>query len=106
VLAKAGVHPRWFRAPVGIKNLFLATALGRRGLACVGWSVRGYDSVCRDPARAGARVLRKIEPGSIVLMHEGPGVDAKVRVEAVRQLLDGLRKRNFMCVLPPDGSFA
>jgi peptidoglycan/xylan/chitin deacetylase (PgdA/CDA1 family) len=106
VLAKAGVRPRWFRAPAGIKNLFLGMALGRRGLACVGWSARGYDSVCRDPARVAARILRKIEPGAIVLMHEGPGVDANVRVEAVGQLLDGLRKRNLTCVLPPDGSFA
>jgi peptidoglycan/xylan/chitin deacetylase (PgdA/CDA1 family) len=105
VLAKEGVHPRWFRAPAGIKSLFLGTALGRRGLACAGWSVRGYDSVSRDPGRVVARILRRIKPGAIVLMHEGPGLHPGVRVEAIRQLLDGLRARNLACVLPPAGQF-
>jgi peptidoglycan/xylan/chitin deacetylase (PgdA/CDA1 family) len=104
VLARAGVRPRWFRAPVGIKNFFLGMALRGRGLACVGWSVRGLDSFSRDPARVAARVLRRIEPGAIVLMHEGPSVDPGVRVEGVRKLLDGLRARDMVCVLPPDGS--
>ena len=39
-LRRAGADPHWFRPPVGIKNLFLAEALKRAGLRCVGWTVR------------------------------------------------------------------
>jgi peptidoglycan/xylan/chitin deacetylase (PgdA/CDA1 family) len=103
VLAKIGIRPRWFRAPVGIKNLFLRGALRERGLVCVGWSARGRDCLSRDPERVAARLLKRAEPGAILLMHEGASVDVRVRVEALSRLLDGLEARNLACVLPADG---
>jgi len=102
-LRKAGANPRWFRAPVGIKNLFLAKELERRGLRCVGWSVRSLDSIGRDPARVALRVMRAVRPGSIILMHEGPSLDARVRVRALELLLDQLASRGICCVLPEAG---
>jgi peptidoglycan/xylan/chitin deacetylase (PgdA/CDA1 family) len=99
-LGKAGARPSWFRAPVGIKNPFLAEELQRRGLTCVGWSVRSRDSVSRDPARVAARVVREARPGSIVLMHEGAFLDARVRVHALELLLNQLATRRMACVLP------
>ena len=102
-LRPAGASPRWFRAPVGIKNPFLAGMLELRGLRCVGWSVRGLDAVGRDPARAASRVMRVVRPGSIVLMHEGPGLDRRMRVRAIELVLDGLASRGIACVLPEAG---
>jgi peptidoglycan/xylan/chitin deacetylase (PgdA/CDA1 family) len=99
-LGRAGARPSLFRAPVGIKNLFLADELNRRGLTCVGWSVRSLDSVSRDPARVAARVIRSVRPGSIVLMHEGAFLDARVRVHALGLLLDQLDARRMACVHP------
>jgi len=103
VLATAGVRPRWFRAPAGIKNLFLRPALGGRGLACVAWSVRGFDSVSRDPEQVAARILSRVGPGAIILLHEGANLDPRVRVEAISRVLAGLRIRNLDCVLPLEG---
>jgi peptidoglycan/xylan/chitin deacetylase (PgdA/CDA1 family) len=100
VLARSGVRPRWFRAPAGIKNLFLRSALRKRGLIYIGWSDRGRDCVSRDPERVAVRILKRVKPGAIILMHEGPGVHDRVRIEALSRLLDGLEARNLACVLP------
>jgi peptidoglycan/xylan/chitin deacetylase (PgdA/CDA1 family) len=100
VLRQAGAEPRWFRPPVGIKNIFLRRELAARGLACVGWSLRTHDCRGRDPARIAAGALRRIRPGDIVLMHEGEGVRPPVRVAAVARLLEGLDARGIRCVIP------
>ena len=93
-------RPQWFRPPVGIKNFFLHTALRERSLSHVAWSIRSYDSVIRDPARVVKRIMARLKPGSIVLMHEGDQLDRRVRVHAVEQLLIALKTRNYTCVLP------
>jgi len=102
-LQRAGARPRWFRAPVGIKNLFLAGALAARGLRCVGWSVRSFDSAACDPVEVVRRVMDRVRPGAIVLMHEGPALDPRVRVRALERLLDALAARRLACVLPEAG---
>ena len=102
-LQQAGVRPHWFRPPVGIKNLFLSDALSRRELACVTWNVRSGDCVARDPDRVVSHVLKRIKPGSIILMHEGPAVPPLVRVEAIGRLLAALKARGVACVVPSAG---
>jgi len=102
-LRRAGASPRWFRAPVGIKSPFLAGMLKGRGLCCVGWSVRSLDTIGSDPERVALRVTRAVRPGSIVLMHEGPSLDRRVRVRALELLLGQLTARVISCVLPGKG---
>jgi peptidoglycan/xylan/chitin deacetylase (PgdA/CDA1 family) len=102
-LRGAGADPAWFRAPVGIKNLYLGEELRRRGLRCVGWSVRSRDSLSRDPERVASRVIRAARPGSIVLMHEGAFLAGSVRVRALELLLERLSARQMNCVLPGAG---
>ena len=99
-LGKGGAAPRWFRPPVGIKNLFLAGALRRRGLSCVGWSARSLDTMSTSPDRVAARVMGAISPGGIIVMHEGPALDGRVRVRAIELLLQRLSAANYACVLP------
>lgn len=100
VLGGQGVRPRFFRAPVGIKNLFLGRALAGRNLACVGWSVRSGDSFAPAPGPVVAGVLRHLRPGAIVLCHEGPRLASAVRVAAIAGLLEALAARDYRCVLP------
>lgn len=96
----AGAQPQWFRAPVGIKNFFLGRELEKRGMRCVGWSIRSYDSIIRDPAKIATRVMTRLRPGAIVVMHEGPWLHPAARVKALELVLGGLTARNFRCVLP------
>lgn len=102
-LREAGVRPTRFRPPAGIKSLWLAPALRARGLTCVGWSARGLERRPGDAGTVADRVLRRLAPGAILLLHEGPRVPGPIRVEGVRRVLARLRDEGYQCVVPgPD----
>ena len=92
--------PRRFRAPVGIKNLFLAPALAARGLECIGWTIRSGDTFARDPASVASRIGRRLAPGAIILLHEGPPLSAAVRVAALERGLNLLNARGYRAIIP------
>ncbi len=98
-LCSAGVAAiRWFRSPVGLKNIFLHPTLAQRGMRLVGWSVRGKDGVTCDPAAVARRVGRQVSPGAIILLHEGRARSN----EAILRVIDELRERGFSFVIPAD----
>ncbi len=72
VLAQiTGERPRFFRAPAGLRNPFLAPVLHRLGLQLVSWTRRGFDTVRTDPADVLARLTNQLGAGDIVLLHDG-----------------------------------
>ena len=92
--AIAGTPPRWYRSVVGHTNPFVAAVQRAHGLTRVGWSARGYDGVACDPQRVLARLAPDLQPGAIVLLHEGgPAGQAEAVMAGVLELLDrrGLR---------------
>ena len=98
-LRTAGVTAlRWFRSPVGLKNMFLEPTLVRRGMRFVGWSVRGHDGVTCDPEKVARRVGAGVAPGAIVLLHEGRARSN----EAILRVIDELRERGYSFVIPRD----
>lgn len=99
-LGRAGVRPTRFRPPVGIKNLWLAPALRARGLTGVGWSARGLEHWPGGADAVATRVLHRLAPGAILLLHEGPRVPAAIRVAAIRRVLERLRQQDYCCVVP------
>ena len=100
VLQQARIRPRFFRAPVGIKHLLLHHALISRDLRYVGWSIRSGDCHSRSAEEFVGRTLRRLEPGAIILVHEGPSVPTAVRVRGLALLLDALAARGFTCEIP------
>lgn len=102
-LRAAGVRPTRFRAPVGIKNPWLASALRKRGMIAIGWSARGLERWSANAAVVAARATRGLAPGAILLLHEGPGVPPAIRVTAIRAVLETLQAQGYRCVVPaPD----
>jgi peptidoglycan/xylan/chitin deacetylase (PgdA/CDA1 family) len=93
---------RLFRAPAGLKNLFVHPALTRRGLALIGWTVRGLDTIRRRPEVVAARVLHSAKPGAILLLHEGHRVatDPEFNPRCLELTLSGLAERGYRCVIP------
>ena len=98
-LRRAGVAVlRWFRSPVGLKNVYLQPALAQREMRFVGWSVRGHDGVFCDPDAVARRVSGAVTPGAIVLLHEGRPRSN----EAILRVIDELRARGYSFVIPRD----
>ena len=65
-----GSAPRFFRAPAGLRNAFLAPVLHELDLQLVAWTRRGFDTVRRDPADVLARIAHQLAAGDILLLHD------------------------------------
>jgi peptidoglycan/xylan/chitin deacetylase (PgdA/CDA1 family) len=81
-----GEAPRFFRAPAGLRNPFLAPILQRLELQLVSWTRRGFDTVRRDPVGVLTRLARNLDAGDILLAHDGNaacGDDGRAVVLAV-----------------------
>ncbi len=75
-----GRRPALFRAPAGIRSVWLDAVLTRLGLRLVSWTRRGFDTVSHDAPRIAGRLTRRLADGDIVLLHDGaPARDARGR---------------------------
>lgn len=93
-----GSTPRWFRAPVGMKNPFVHPALTRRGMRLIGWTARGFDGVMSDPNDILRRIVRRLQPGAIIVLHQGR--EGSVRV--LEHVIVELKARGYAFVIPRD----
>ncbi len=94
--------PLFFRSPVGMTNPFVHPALAQRGLTLIGWSVRGLDTITRDPARVAERIERRIKPGAIILLHEGQRAETapEFNPRCLELTLQRLCARGYRFVIP------
>jgi len=88
-----GVLPRFFRAPAGLRNPFLAPVLHRLDLTLVSWTRRGFDTVQRDPQRVLQRLARGLAAGDIVLLHDGHAARTSAARPVVLDVLPALLQR-------------
>ena len=97
--------PTLFRAPAGLRNIFLAPVLHRLGLTLVSWTRRGYDTRERDPAKVLARLTRGLSAGDILLLHDGHAArtaDGRaVVLEVLPALLEQCRRSGLRPVTLP-----
>jgi peptidoglycan-N-acetylglucosamine deacetylase len=88
-----GQRPRFFRAPAGLRNPFLAPVLHELGLELVSWTRRGFDTVKRDPLDVLARLTRGLRAGDILLLHDGHGARTAAGRPVVLEVLPALLAR-------------
>ena len=93
----AGVTPAFFRPPMGLSNPRVFKAATAVGLKVIGWTARGFDTQCSTPHRIVRRILRGVEPGAIILLHDG-NIPADRLLATVKLLLAKLRERGYECV--------
>jgi len=72
ILANMGIRALLFRPPVGITNPRLGPVLARLGLQAVTFSCRVHDRGNRNIDNLAARVLQRLRPGEILLLHDNP----------------------------------
>jgi peptidoglycan/xylan/chitin deacetylase (PgdA/CDA1 family) len=106
-LAEAtGQRPSCFRAPAGLRNLFLDPVLHALDLRLVAWTRRGFDTREADPQTVLARLTRNLAAGDIVLLHDrhgAPMADGRpVVLQALPLLLARLRSAGLHAVTLPE----
>ncbi|MGC1403581.1 MAG: polysaccharide deacetylase family protein [Thermodesulfobacteriota bacterium] len=69
IAAVIGKVPAYFRPPIGLTNPHLRKVLKKQGLSVVGWDVRPFD-IGTKADKVIKRVLKKMRPGSIILLHD------------------------------------
>jgi peptidoglycan/xylan/chitin deacetylase (PgdA/CDA1 family) len=90
-----------YRAPFGVKSPPFVEAAHAKRLSVVAWSLHGRDTGSADAPKIAARVLRRIRPGDIVLLHDGHDLPDRHRsacAGAVSLILSGLHERGLECV--------
>lgn len=92
-----GAAPTCFRPPMGLSNPRVFRAAREAGLKVIGWSARGLDTKITDSEKVVARICRRLEPGAIILLHDG-NIPAERLVTTVKTLLDRLRALDYEVV--------
>ncbi|MDP2028976.1 MAG: polysaccharide deacetylase family protein [Thiobacillus sp.] len=85
-----GQRPLFFRAPAGLRNPFLDPVLTRLGLRLASWSVRGFDTRVRDAAQVKTTLLAGLQPGAIILLHDGHAAHTTAGVPVILEVLPAL----------------
>ncbi|MBV9621043.1 MAG: polysaccharide deacetylase family protein [Gammaproteobacteria bacterium] len=88
-----GVAPRFFRAPAGLRNPFLAPALAHSGLTLVSWTRRGFDTVNTDPQHVLGRLTHRLAAGDILLLHDGHAARTPGGAPVILEVLPSLLTR-------------
>jgi len=86
-----GVYPRLFRPPYGVTTPNLKKAVLRGSFLSIGWSVRSYDAIIRDPVKLKKRILSRLKPGAILLLHDRMEITASL----LPDLISSIRSKGY-----------
>jgi len=89
-----GVRPRFFRPPYGITNPMIASAVKKGNYLSIGWSVRSFDTVAKDPLKLMKRITHSLKGGDIVLLHDR----CEITSEILPNFLSHLERSGFKIV--------
>jgi peptidoglycan-N-acetylglucosamine deacetylase len=73
--ATAGRRARYFRAPHGFRNPWVAATARSLGQVTVGWTLGVWDSDLPGADVIARRSVEGCRPGTILLLHDGDGYD-------------------------------
>jgi len=91
---QTGHTPMYFRPPYGVTNPSIRRALAVTGHKVIGWNIRSLDGVIKNENTIFNRIIKRIAPGGIVLLH-----DTSIQtVNVLERLLVTLREKNYEVV--------
>lgn len=84
-------HQKTMRPPYGVTNPNMAKAIKNMGLTSIGWSIRSYDTSIKDIAKIKQRILSRLKPGAIILLHDR----LDYMPELLEELIPAIRERGY-----------
>jgi peptidoglycan/xylan/chitin deacetylase (PgdA/CDA1 family) len=97
VASVTGLHPLLFRPPKGYLDRAGLETAAAAGYRVVLWSVAVEHHDLLTPEALASRVVRLVEPGAIILLHDGR-LDRTRSIEALPLIIRGLRRRGYRFV--------
>jgi peptidoglycan-N-acetylglucosamine deacetylase len=70
IASMTGSKQMLFRPPYGVTTPVLAKVIRKMGYKAIGWSVRSLDTVLKDKEKLTERVIERLHPGAVILMHD------------------------------------
>ncbi len=95
--AASGFRPCDFRPPYGSYDSAEIDAARREGMSTVTWDVDPADYTEPGSEAIYQRVVSHVQPGSIVIMHDGGG-NREQTLAALPRIIDTLRRRGYKLV--------
>lgn len=92
-----GVAPHWFRPPGGGTSAEVYRASAKLKMKLALWNVDPQDWGRPGTGAIVNRVVSAVEPGSVVIMHDGGG-NRKQTIRALKRIIDELRDRGYTFV--------
>jgi len=73
-----GAKTIFFRPPIGYSNPRIARVVNKMNKTVIGWQLRSYDSVLKRPNQLKKRLLQKVKPSAIILLHDNLSQSAEM----------------------------
>jgi peptidoglycan/xylan/chitin deacetylase (PgdA/CDA1 family) len=89
-----GRSPLLFRPPYGVVNPMVSRALRNMHWTAVCWDIRSFDTMRGTPDAITGRVIRKLKPGSVILLHDHTAFTA----HSLEKLIDEIENNGFTIV--------
>jgi peptidoglycan/xylan/chitin deacetylase (PgdA/CDA1 family) len=70
ILKITGKNARFFRPPYGVTNPSIRKALEVTKHQVIGWNIRSMDGLIKSESIIYNRIINRISPGAIILMHD------------------------------------
>lgn len=84
----------FFRPPFGVTNPNIAKAIKELNLKMIGWSIRSFDTLAKNPQKVVDKIEKKLKRGDIILLHDS----SEVSVEILEKLLKLLQEKKLKSV--------
>jgi peptidoglycan/xylan/chitin deacetylase (PgdA/CDA1 family) len=97
-----GTPPPIYRAPGGFLSPDVISVARGEGMRVLGWSIDPHDYERPPPDEILNRILPKVRPGSVILLHDGGG-DRSNTVAMLRPLIDHLKAMGWSFATPMFG---
>jgi peptidoglycan/xylan/chitin deacetylase (PgdA/CDA1 family) len=79
-----GKRVRLFRPPFGVTNPNIAKAARKLDYTVMGWSLRSLDGMSKSKEKIIKRVIRRLEPGKVILFHDNHEGIVPILEEVIR----------------------
>ena len=90
----SGLKTKLFRPPYGVTNPSIRRALKVTKHQTIGWNIRSLDGIIKNEKFLLDRIIKRIKPGGIVLLHD----TSSQTVSVLEELLSFLQKNNYTVV--------